>query len=327
MIRHLRTLKGKAIRGEGTGYKKPSRNELLWLFLLEPKPEEVAKVVKDFGLERRPFDLFSREKHSVRYSMDPFQFVIVDYYVENDKVGASHLLFSIKDNVLILVASKSAKFYYELFDSISEGIEKNKIPTSNIGRILHAFLQEDIEGNYDVLEKTEEQIAAIEERAANFEGTKPADIKDIIKLKRKLFMMGRRFWASTKIIFLLKAGFTNVKIDPETSKLLIDVHDTFLHQIDIVTAQKEMLSDVMSIYSTNINNRLAQLSNDMGNVTKKVSSFALILLLPTLIASFYGMNFAHIPLASTPYGFYAVIAGTVATTLILWLLFKKVRWL
>ena len=259
--------------------------------------------------------------------MDPFQFVMVDYFIEDEKIGSSHLLCVIKENLLILVSSKASKFYNGLFNNIYENIEKNKISPKNIGRILHAFLQEDVEGNYDVLEKTEQEISVIEEKTANFETANNINIKEIIRLKRKLFMMGRRFWASTKIIFLLKAGFTNVKLDPDTSKLLIDVHDTFLHQIDIVTSQKEMLSDVLSIYSTSINNRLALVSNELNQIMKKLSSFALILLLPTLIASVYGMNFENIPFLQNPYGFHMIMASMGVVTILLVFIFKRRGWL
>ncbi len=326
MISYLEVSNGKSKKGDKTDYRL-SEKGLLWIFLMEPTESEITKVSSDFKLEKRLFQIYWKEKHSVRYSMDPFEFVMVDYFIEDEKIGSSHLLFIIKENLLILVSSKASKFYNELFNNINDNIEKNKIPSKNIGRILHAFLQEDVEGNYDVLEKTEQEISAIEEKTANFETAKNINIKDIIRLKRKLFMMGRRFWASTKIIFLLKAGFTNVKLDPDTSKLLVDVHDTFLHQIDIVTAQKEMLSDVLSIYSTSINNRLALVSNELNQIMKKLSSFALILLLPTLIASVYGMNFETIPFLQNPYGFHMIMASMGVVTVLLVFLFKKRGWL
>ncbi len=327
MIKYLHVFNSKPKKGNTADYRKPAKNELLWIFLIEPTTKEVSKVTSDFRLDKRLFEKYNREKHSVRYSMDPFEFVMVDYFVENGKIGSAHLFFIIKDNLLVLVTNSGAKFYHDLFDSISSNIESNKIVTNNIGRILHAFLQEDIEGNYDVLEKTEEGISALEEKVADYEGATTTNIKEIIRLKRRLFMMGRRFWASTKIIFLLKAGFTNLKIDNETNRLLIDVHDTFLHQIDIVTAQKEMLSDVMQVYSTSINNKLALVSNELNQIMKKMTAFALILLLPTLIASAYGMNFAHIPLASNPFGFEIIMASMGLTVVLLIYFFRKKAWI
>ncbi len=327
MIRYLHISNGRVKKGSSLEYKLPKNKDLLWIFMMAPSEQETIKVAKDFRLDRKLIEKYPKEHHSVRYSMSPFQFVIVDYYLDNGKVATAHLLFIIKDNLLVLVSTKDSQFYEELFEKISARIEMKNVPANNIGRVLHAFLQEDIEANYDVLDKREEEITALEERVADFEGTKTTSIKEIILLKRKLFMMGRRFWASTKIIFLMKAGFTSVKIDAETNKLLVDVHDTFLHQIDIVTSQKEMLSDVMNIYSTSINNRLAFVSNELNQIIKRLSSWGLILLLPTLIATIYGMNFDFMPLLSDTYGFHAIMAFILVTILVPAFFFKRKGWL
>ncbi len=326
MIKYLVSKNGSLKKGIGFDYKIPSKNEFIWLFLISPTADELSRVSADFKLVKRQFEVFSKEKHSVRYSMDPFQFVIVDYFLEGGKVDSAHLLFTIKDNILILVSNKNTKYFHDLFEDICDNIKNKNQKIKSIGRVLHLFLQFDIEENYDVLEKTEDDIRVLEEKVSNFEGTISSSAKDIIKFKRKLSTMGRRFWASTKIIFLLKAGYTNVKLDRETSKLLVDVHDTFLHQMDIVSTQKEMLSDVMNIYSTSINNRLALISNELNQIMRKMTAFALILLLPTLLASAYGMNFAHIPLSENPYGFHILTAamGTIVIALIY--MFRKNNW-
>lgn len=326
MLRYLYVSKGKVKRGNKPDYGRPGKSGLLWVFLTEPTSGEISRVVGDFRLEKRPFEVYSKEHHSVRYSMDPFVFVIVDYFVENGRIAAAHILFVIKDGVLVVVTSKSAKFYDDLFETISGRVAVEKRKAISTGSILHAFLQEDVEENYDVLEKTEEEIVALEEKVAHYEGSQDTNVKDIIRLKRRMFMMSRRFWASTKIIFLLKAGFTNVKLDAETSKMLVDVHDTFVHQIDMATAQKEMLSDVMNVYSTGINNRLALISNELNVIMKKMTAMALILLLPTLVASVYGMNL-HLPLQQSPYGFQIIAGGMGLVTVMLFYFFRKRGWL
>ncbi len=327
MIKYLLSNNGTIKQGDAKSYRLPSDKEFIWIFLINPTESELTKVSKDFKLAKRPFEIFSKEKHSVRYSMDPFQFVIVDYFMEEGKVDSAHLMFTIKDNALILVTNKNAKYLHGLFEDICENIKSNRTKIKNIGKVLHLLLQSDIEENYDVLEKTEEEIRLLEEKVSNFQGTLSSSAKEIIKFKRKLSKMGRRFWASTKIIFLLKAGYTNVKLDTETSKLLVDVHDTFLHQMDIVSMQKEMLSDVMNIYSTSINNRLALISNELNQLMKKMTAFALILLLPTLITSAYGMNFSFIPFSNSPYGFHILIAAMGAIVVFLIYMFKKNNWI
>lgn len=327
MIRYLQSSKGKIKRGDNLTYRKPAKDQLLWIFCTAPTDKEINKLATDFSLQKDQFKKYTIENHSVRYSLDPFAFVFFDYYLEGDKVRSARILNIIKDNVIIQVSNISSKYYEEMFKNISEQIELNKIKSLTSVKILQIFLAEDIEENYDVIQKNEQDIIALEEQVVHYESARQTNVQNIIKLKRRLFKMSRRFWASTKVIFLIKSGFTNLRIDEQTGKHLLDIHDTFLHQIDIVTAQKEMATDILSIYSTSLNNKLAMTSNDLSQITKKVSAVGLLLLFPTLITSIYGMNFPHMPLVENPMGFYIILLLIVATTITLFAALKARNWL
>ena len=57
------------------------------------------------------------------------------------------------------------------------------------------------------------------------------------------------------------------------------------------------------------------------------ASWAAILAVPTAIAGIYGMNFEHMPELHSVYGYPAVLGAIALTCLILYLRFKKARWL
>jgi len=64
-----------------------------------------------------------------------------------------------------------------------------------------------------------------------------------------------------------------------------------------------------------------------GEIVKRLAGWAALLAAPTLIASWYGMNFRHMPELAGPYS-YAVLIGVVAiVSLALYRYLKKVRWL
>src|SRR3989304_8775308 len=100
--------------------------------------------------------------------------------------------------------------------------------------------------------------------------------------------MSRRFWGSAKIVFVIKKGVTPLKVDVESIILLDDVYNTYMHQIDILSSDKEMLSDVMAVYDTRV-------QNELNIIIKKLTGITVILAAPTLIASIYGMNFKFFP--------------------------------
>jgi len=66
---------------------------------------------------------------------------------------------------------------------------------------------------------------------------------------------------------------------------------------------------------------------NQGEVVKKLAGWAGLLAAPTLIASWYGMNFDHMPELHGRWS-YPILIGIVATVCIgLYRYLKKVRWL
>ena len=83
---------------------------------------------------------------------------------------------------------------------------------------------------------------------------------------------------------------------------------------------RDILSGTMDAYASVI-------SNNLNIVMKVLTSITLIISVPTLIASFFGMNLDGIPGATgsnTPWAFGVVVGGSLLlTTIIGWILKKK----
>jgi magnesium transporter len=68
-------------------------------------------------------------------------------------------------------------------------------------------------------------------------------------------------------------------------------------------------------------------SNQLNQVMKKMTSWGAILIVATLIAGIYGMNFRNMPELHWQYG-YAMALGLMGiTTFALWRYFKRKGWL
>ena len=65
------------------------------------------------------------------------------------------------------------------------------------------------------------------------------------------------------------------------------------------------------------------ISNNLNMVMKFLASVTIVMAIPTMIASFFGMN-VPVPWASQPFGFYIVgIVAVALTVLTIFLLWKK----
>ena len=64
-----------------------------------------------------------------------------------------------------------------------------------------------------------------------------------------------------------------------------------------------------------------------GTITRQMASWAAILAVPTAIAGIYGMNFENMPELKTSYGYFVVLGVILTLCLLLYIRFKRTKWL
>jgi magnesium transporter len=108
---------------------------------------------------------------------------------------------------------------------------------------------------------------------------------------------------------------------PEEAQLYFrDVQDHAIRLNDSIDTLREMLTAAMNV-------NLSLVTAAQGEVVKRLAGWAALLAAPTLIASWYGMNFHYMPELDDRYA-YPVLLGVVAIVcIVLYRYLKKVRWL
>lgn len=109
-------------------------------------------------------------------------------------------------------------------------------------------------------------------------------------------------------------------VNEETKLYLRDVLDHTVRLNDAIDTLREMLSAAMSV-------NLSLVTIQQGEVVKRLAGWAALLAAPTLIASWYGMNFEHMPELDGPYSYAALIGVVVVVCGALYRYLKKVKWL
>ncbi len=107
-----------------------------------------------------------------------------------------------------------------------------------------------------------------------------------------------------------------VKKYPEDEELLEDVIIENKQAIEMANIYSGILSGMMDAFASVI-------SNNLNVVMKFLSTVTIVLSIPTLIASLFGMNFANIPLGDNPHGFVIVTVCTLAVTALVTIYFQR----
>ena len=107
----------------------------------------------------------------------------------------------------------------------------------------------------------------------------------------------------------------------EESKLYLrDVQDHAVRLNESIDTLREMLTAAMGV-----NMSLAAIGQ--GEIVKKLAGWAGLLAVPTLVASWYGMNFKHMPELDHPHAYPLLIVVVLVACIILYRYLRKVRWL
>jgi magnesium transporter len=105
----------------------------------------------------------------------------------------------------------------------------------------------------------------------------------------------------------------------QNQELLDDVRVELRQAIEMVEIADHVLSDMMDAFASIV-------SNNLNSVMKVLTSVTIILAVPTLIASVYGMN-VGLPGAHSPLAFGAIAGLSVALVGALFFLFRRRNWL
>jgi magnesium transporter len=99
-----------------------------------------------------------------------------------------------------------------------------------------------------------------------------------------------------------------------------DVYDHVFRVNESIGAMREMLAAAINV-------NLSLVTFGQNEVMKKLAGWAAMLAAPTLLTSWYGMNFTHMPELSQPWAYPAIIVAMLCVVGGIFLLLKRSKWL
>jgi len=112
---------------------------------------------------------------------------------------------------------------------------------------------------------------------------------------------------------------TQARLDAAGNELLAEVRIEMRQAIEMVDIAYSVLSDMMDAFASIV-------SNNLNSVMKMLASVTILLAVPTLVASIYGMN-VSLPGEHSSGTFAVVVGGCGVLCAALWLLFRRRNWL
>jgi len=183
--------------------------------------------------------------------------------------------------------------------------------------VVYAVCDRVVDGYLSVMSALEEDVDEVE--TSVFSSQRTSDSARIYTLKREIAEARRAVLPLREPMRRFATGAVP-GIDEASAPFFRDVLDHLNQAAETVDGLDQLLSTAFDAH-------LAQISVQQNEDMRKISAGAAIVVVPTLIAGIYGMNFHHMPELSWQYGYaYAVLLMLgVALVLLVW--FKRSGWL
>lgn len=282
-----------------------------WIHVYQPTPEELNAISKmlqiDKGLLEDAIDPF--EVPRIEKENDVvFVFTRVPYSSESG-IAITPVLIAVGDSYLLTVTQKKIGF----IDKFTSG-EADFLTTQKVKLFLQMFIE--ITQTYrSFLININRRVRS---RSVDLETVSDEDIKQFVVFESTLNDFLDAIVPMGAILKAIVLGrFFNFYKEDEY--LVEDIRLAMEELIEVGKANLKTIQNIRNAYST-------IMTNNLNRVIKFLTSLTIVLTIPTMIASLYGMN-VSLPLEKHPMAFWFITASTVLISIIVLAIFIKKKWL
>ncbi|MFF0082977.1 magnesium/cobalt transporter CorA [Streptomyces canus] len=303
-----------------------SAGGFVWIGLHEPTEKEFDLVTREFGLH--PLAVEDALKAHQRPKLEVYDdslFVVlkpVVYEPESDTVSTGEVMLFLGDAFVVTVrhgVGSPLKAVRERLEQEPKLLGKG--PTAVLYAVADAVVDHYLEVATELatdLEELEAEVFSPDGGGSRHTASRIYTFKrQILEFRRATVPLSMPL---TRLAGVGAYGGTVPFVNDKARPFFRDVNDHLSRVNESVEGLDRLVSDVLSAH-------LAQMSVRQNDDMRKISAWAAMAAVPTMIAGIYGMNFDHMPELHWVWAYPAVIALMGVLEVLLYRLFKRRGWL
>ncbi|MFE2020444.1 magnesium and cobalt transport protein CorA [Streptomyces sp. NPDC059499] len=307
----------RRVRASGRGF--------VWLGLHEPTAAEFAGVAELFALHPLAVEdaVHAHQQPKVeRYDETLFAVFKTCRYVEHEELTATSevvdtgeiMVFTGHDFVITVRHGSHGSLgpLREGLESAPEQLAKGP------AAVLHAIADQVVDAYLGVAESMQNDIDAVE-TAVFSESAGRGDAGRIYQLKRELLEFKRAVSPLDRPLQAL-ANRTMEPVGPDFQPYFRDVAGHLARTAEQIAAFDALLDSVLQAH-------LAQVTVAQNEDMRKITAWAAVIAVPTMVCGVYGMNFDHMPELHWTYGYPFVVGVMAVACFVIHRGFRRNGWL
>jgi magnesium transporter len=298
----------------------------VWIGLHEPTEREFGHVTREFGLH--PLAVEDALKAHQRPKLEVYDdslFVVlkpVVYEPRSDTVSTGEIMIFLGDSFAVTVRHGEGAPLKAVRHRLEQEPELlGNGPTS----VLYAIADATVDHYLDVAIELQADLEGLEAEVFSPEGGGSRNTASrIYDFKRQILEFRRATGPlalpMSRLAGTAQSGVTVPFVDDRARPFFRDVSDHLTRVNESVENLDRLVSDILSAH-------LAQMSVRQNDDMRKISAWAAMAAIPTMVAGIYGMNFDHMPELRWEWSYPALVMLMVVLEVLVFRLFKRRGWL
>jgi magnesium transporter len=294
---------------------------LRWIHIERPGPLDQAWLEEHFEFHPLDYeDVRSRNQRPKIDTYDDYLFIVLHFPVFDKNVGrlnSGELDVFVSQDFLITLPNAPLQPVAYLFERFRGSEElREQLLSKGTGYLLYKIVDDCFDYCFPMLAKMGNKLDRIEEEI--FEGRSEEVVRDISNVKQEIINF-------RKIIRPQRTALRD--LERTTQRYLAEDLDVYFD--DVVDASEriwDMLENYKEVVEALEDTNESVISHRVNNVLRVLTSFSVIILPLTLIASLFGMNVAFPGEGSTD-AFWAIVATMFVVLVGMLAVFRRRGWL
>ena len=304
------------VRARGEGF--------VWIGLHEPTEEQIQGIADTFGLHELAVEdavhAHNRPKLE-RYDDSLFMVLKTVCYVghaepttANEIVETGEVQAFVGRGFVVTVRHGRHSGLQTVRRTLEEDPEQLALGPA---AVLHAIADHVVDTYLDVVESIEDDIDEMEVEV--FAPRSHMDPEQIYVMKREILELRRAVMPLLKPLHKITEGYSSL-IPHEVRSYFRDVEDHLSGVAERVAGFNELLTTLVDAV-------LAKTSMRQNSDMRKITAYAALITVPTMVAGIYGMNFDYMPELHWQFGYPVVVLVILAACGLLYRNFRRNNWL
>ena len=296
---------------------------LVWVDVCNPDPAVLAELVGELGLDGRAVkDVDGQRTKATRYANHTFLTVyatgvgpIIPGDIASRLVTARISIFVLPAAVVTVRRENDpAQPVFDIDEVVRRWDDNADLLRKGSPALLHELLDVVVEGHFDAIQQLDDAVESLEDGLFDDTGSNRTIQRNTYRLRKELVELRRIVLPMREVVNTIHRSDTT-----ERDGWYDDLYDNVIRAAEWTESLRDMIT---TVFETNLSLQDARLNI----VVKKLTGWAAIIAMPTLVTGWYGQN--------VPYPGFSEVSGVVTsallsvlTSVVLYISFKRRGWI